>query len=440
MSSNFENMRLFSGTANNPLAQEIAAELDIELSDISLSKFSCGENYARVNDSIRGIDAYVVQSIGLNPNDDYMELFLILDALKRASTKRIHVVIPHFGYARQDKKSAPREPISSRLIADLLSAVGFDRLITVDLHSDQIQGFFNRPVDHLTCLPLFSDYFKQKNLDNLAVVAPDTGRAKFAKKLGDQLNADLVVLHKTRPKHNVAEITNVVVNEEGNVDFTDSSKTENTRVSYPIHHIDNIVKPKSKGNHATKVIFLTCDAYGVLPPVSKLNKQQAMYQYLSGYTAKVAGTELGITEPTSTFSTCFGSPFLTVHPTLYADILGNKIDAHNADAYLVNTGWTGGSYGIGSRISLKNTRAIIDAILDGSIENSEFETTRYFKLQIPKSLPNVSSQILNPSNAWEDKAAYQATATKLAKEFKSNFNKFIDTDSGKAVQEFGPEC
>ncbi len=237
-----------------------------------------------------------------------------------------------------------------------------------------------------------------------------------------------------------ALLENVVVNEEGNVDFTDSSKTENTRVSYPIHHIDNIVKPKSKGNHATKVIFLTCDAYGVLPPVSKLNKQQAMYQYLSGYTAKVAGTELGITEPTSTFSTCFGSPFLTVHPTLYADILGNKIDAHNADAYLVNTGWTGGSYGIGSRISLKNTRAIIDAILDGSIENSEFETTRYFKLQIPKSLPNVSSQILNPSNAWEDKAAYQATATKLAKEFKSNFNKFIDTDSGKAVQEFGPEC
>ena len=237
-----------------------------------------------------------------------------------------------------------------------------------------------------------------------------------------------------------ALLENVVVDEKGNVDFTDSSKTENTRVSYPIHHIDNIVKPKSKGGHANKVIFLTCDAYGVLPPVSKLSKEQAMYQYLSGYTAKVAGTELGITEPTSTFSACFGSPFLTVHPTKYADILGEKIEKHNADAYLVNTGWTGGSYGIGNRISLKNTRAIIDAILDGSIEDSEFETTKYFKLQIPKTLPNVNSEILNPRNAWKDKDAYQETAVKLAKEFKANFNKFIATDSGKAVQEFGPEC
>ena len=134
------------------------------------------------------------------------------------------------------------------------------------------------------------------------------------------------------------------------------------------------------------------------------------------------------------------SPFLTVHPTKYADILGEKIEKHNADAYLVNTGWTGGSYGIGNRISLKNTRAIIDAILDGSIEDSEFETTKYFKLQIPKTLPNVNSEILNPRNAWKDKDAYQETAVKLAKEFKANFNKFIATESGKAVQEFGPEC
>ncbi len=203
-------MRIFSGSSNPDIATAIADILSMPLSKIELSKFSCGENYARIGESIRGIDAYVIQSIGLNPNDDYMELFLILDALKRASTKRVHVVIPHFGYARQDKKSAPREPISSRLIADLISAVGFDRLITVDLHSDQIQGFFNQPVDHLTSLPLFVDYFKEKKLDNLAVVAPDTGRAKFAKKLGDQLGADLVVLHKTRPQHNVAEITNIV--------------------------------------------------------------------------------------------------------------------------------------------------------------------------------------------------------------------------------------
>tara|TARA_A100001015_G_C15000466_1_gene718243 strand:+ start:431 stop:1381 length:951 start_codon:yes stop_codon:yes gene_type:complete len=206
----FSEVRIFSGNANLKLGQDIANLLNTNLSSVTLSKFSCGENYARVDESIRGVEAYVVQSIGLNPNDDYMELFLLMDALKRASTKRTHVVIPHFGYARQDKKSAPREPISSRLIADLLSAVGFDRLITIDLHSDQIQGFFNQPVDHINAMPLFIDYFKKKKIDNLAVVAPDTGRAKVAKKLGDKLGADLVLLHKTRPKHNVAEITNVV--------------------------------------------------------------------------------------------------------------------------------------------------------------------------------------------------------------------------------------
>ena len=207
---NFSEMRLFSGNSNLELGSNIAAELTVPLSPITLSKFSCGENYARIDESIRGIEAYIIQSIGINANDDYMELFLMMDALKRASTKRTHVIIPHFGYARQDKKSAPREPISSRLIADLLSAVGFDRLITIDLHSDQIQGFFNQPVDHLTAMPLFIDYFKKKNIENLAVVAPDTGRAKVAKKMGDKLGADLVLLHKTRPKHNVAEITNVV--------------------------------------------------------------------------------------------------------------------------------------------------------------------------------------------------------------------------------------
>ena len=215
MNFDSKSLRLFSGSSNQQLGEAISKSLGIDLAPISLSKFSCGENYARIEGSIRGIDAYVIQSIGDNPNDDYMELFLILDALKRASTKRVHVVIPYFGYARQDKKSAPREPISSRLIADLLSVVGFNRLITVDLHSDQIQGFFNQPVDHLTALPLFVNYFKGKKLDNLAVVAPDTGRAKFAKKLGDQLNADLVVLHKTRPRHNVAEITNVVGDVKG---------------------------------------------------------------------------------------------------------------------------------------------------------------------------------------------------------------------------------
>lgn len=235
-----------------------------------------------------------------------------------------------------------------------------------------------------------------------------------------------------------ALLENVVVNADGSVDYTDGSKTENTRVSYPIYHIDNIVKPVSKGGHANKIIFLTCDAYGVLPPVSKLSKEQAMYQYLSGYTAKVAGTELGITEPTATFSPCFGGPFLTVHPTQYADILGEKMDAHNADAYLVNTGWIGGAYGVGNRISLKNTRAIIDAILDGSIEDAEFETTQYFGVQIPTSLPNVDENVLNPAKSWDDKDAYAETAKKLVSLFQNNFEKYANTPSGAAVKEAGP--
>ncbi len=235
-----------------------------------------------------------------------------------------------------------------------------------------------------------------------------------------------------------ALLENVVVKENGDVDFSDGSKTENTRVSYPIYHIDNIVKPISKGGHANKVIFLTCDAYGVLPPVSKLSKDQAMYQYLSGYTAKVAGTELGVTEPTATFSTCFGAPFLTVHPTKYAEILGQKIQETGANAYLVNTGWTGGAFGVGHRISLKNTRLIIDAILDGSIEETEFVESNVFGFQVPQSIPNVDSEILNPKNTWTDKDAYDKNAEKLAVKFYENFKKFTNTESGKDLEQFGP--
>lgn len=235
-----------------------------------------------------------------------------------------------------------------------------------------------------------------------------------------------------------ALLENVVVDAQGNVDYSDGSKTENTRVSYPIYHIDNIVKPVSKGTHATTIIFLTCDAYGVLPPVSKLTKEQAMYQYLSGYTAKVAGTELGVTEPTATFSTCFGSPFLSVHPTRYAKILGEKIEEHGANAYLINTGWTGGSYGVGQRIALKQTRAIIDAIFDGSIEKADFQTTPRFQLRIPASLPNVDSTILNPVDTWTDKDAFLATAKKLAAQFQDNFKRFETTAEGKQVASAGP--
>ncbi len=201
---------LVSGSSHPQLAANIAHELGVQLGKMSLSRFSCGEIYARVDESIRGEQVYVVQTISDAPNDNYMELFLIIDALKRASASAIHVVVPHFGYARQDKKSAPREPISARVMADLLSAVGFDRLITLDLHADQIQGFFSRPVDHLTALPIFISYFKTKSLPNLVVVAPDAGRAKFAKKLSDRLGAELAIMHKTRPSHNVAEIVNIV--------------------------------------------------------------------------------------------------------------------------------------------------------------------------------------------------------------------------------------
>lgn len=231
-----------------------------------------------------------------------------------------------------------------------------------------------------------------------------------------------------------ALLENVVLDANGVIDFTDGSKTENTRVSYPIDHIDNIVKPVSKGNHPNKIIFLTCDAYGVLPPVAKLNKDQAMYQYLSGYTAKVAGTELGVTEPTATFSSCFGAPFLLVHPTKYAEILGSKMEEHKSEAYLVNTGWAGGSYGVGKRMSLKATRAIIDSILDGSINKSDTEQTAIFGFEVPTEIPGVDSKLLKPRNAWEDKDAYDATITKLAGLFENNFKKFTSTDKGKALE------
>jgi len=236
-----------------------------------------------------------------------------------------------------------------------------------------------------------------------------------------------------------ALLENLDIDESGKVDFTSKAKTENTRVSYPIYHIDNIVKPVSKGTHPSKIIFLTCDAYGVLPPVARLNKEQAMYHYLSGYTAKVAGTELGVTEPKATFSACFGLAFLLLHPTKYADILGEKMVQHKSVAYLVNTGWTGGKYGVGKRMSLKDTRKIIDAILDGSIEKAEFETMPIFNIQIPKVLDGIGDGVLNPRNAWADKEDYDQTAKHLGEMFVANFKKFMDTDIGKGLAEVGPQ-
>ncbi len=236
-----------------------------------------------------------------------------------------------------------------------------------------------------------------------------------------------------------ALLENVKIESNGNVDFSDTSKTENGRVSYPIYHIDNIVQPVSKGGHPNNIIFLTCDAFGVLPPVAKLTDDQAMYQYLSGYTAKVAGTELGVTEPTATFSSCFGSPFLALHPTAYSDVLGKKMAEHGSKAYLVNTGWTGGGYGVGERMSLPATRAIIDAILDGSIEECSFATMPVFKFEIPESLSGVDTQLLNPRNTWEDTTAYDATLRKLGGMFVDNFVRFTDAKRGKALVAAGPQ-
>jgi phosphoenolpyruvate carboxykinase (ATP) len=234
-----------------------------------------------------------------------------------------------------------------------------------------------------------------------------------------------------------ALLENVVITAEGDIDFKSSQKTENTRVSYPIDHIDKIVKPISAGDHPKKIIFLTCDAFGVLPPVSKLTKQQAMYQFLSGYTAKVAGTELGIKEPQATFSSCFGQAFLLLHPTVYAKILGERMEAHGSQAYLVNTGWMGGSYGVGKRMDIKETRAIIDAISDFSIEQVEFENFPIFNFMVPKSLNGVDSRALNPRNTWQDQRLYDETLKKLAKMFVDNFKTFETTPEAKVLAEQG---
>jgi phosphoenolpyruvate carboxykinase (ATP) len=235
-----------------------------------------------------------------------------------------------------------------------------------------------------------------------------------------------------------ALLENIVMDENKKVDYSDKSKTENTRVSYPIHHIENHCKSLQAG-HPKNIIFLTADAFGVLPPVSKLTKEQAMYYFLSGYTAKVAGTERGITEPVATFSSCFGEPFLPLHPTVYAKLLGEKIDKHKVNVFLVNTGWSGGSYGVGKRMSIKATRSCIDAILDGSINNVEFEKIPVFNLSVPKKLKGVDTNILNPINTWEDKKGYDETRDNLAKMFVNNFKKYITKDSKYDYSSAGPK-
>ncbi|EMB0752748.1 phosphoenolpyruvate carboxykinase (ATP) [Providencia rettgeri] len=232
-----------------------------------------------------------------------------------------------------------------------------------------------------------------------------------------------------------ALLENVMVLADGTVDFNDGSKTENTRVSYPIYHIDNIVKPVSKAGHATKVIFLTADAFGVLPPVSRLTPEQTQYHFLSGFTAKLAGTERGVTEPTPTFSACFGAAFLSLHPTQYAEVLVKRMEAAGAKAYLVNTGWNG----TGKRISIKDTRAIIDAILSGDIEKSDMIKLPVFDLEVPTALPGVDTNILDPRNTYADKALWDEKAKDLAERFVKNFDKYTDTPAGEALVKAGPK-
>ncbi len=232
-----------------------------------------------------------------------------------------------------------------------------------------------------------------------------------------------------------ALLENVTVDANGKIDFTDGSTTQNTRVSYPINHIENIVKPVSKAGAAKKVIFLTADAFGVLPPVAKLTKEQTKYHFLSGFTAKLAGTERGVTTPQPTFSSCFGAAFLSLHPTKYGEELVKKMEANGAEAYLVNTGWNGS----GKRISIKDTRGIITAILDGSIEKAPTKNLPIFNLEVPTELTGVDTKILDPRDTYSDVKEWDTKADDLANRFIKNFVKFTDNEEGKKLVAAGPQ-
>ena len=233
-----------------------------------------------------------------------------------------------------------------------------------------------------------------------------------------------------------AILENVVFKDNGEVDYMDGSITQNTRVSYPIYHIDNIQEPSFAGN-PTNIFFLTCDAFGVLPPVSKLTPGQAAYHFISGYTAKVAGTEAGITEPVPSFSACFGEPFMPLHPTVYAEMLSKKMQEAGVNVWLINTGWSGGPYGVGSRIKLKYTRAMITAILNGELDDVEFENHPIFGLAMPKTCPNVPEELLDPINTWLQKGAYISKSIQLAHSFHLNFEKFA-SEASDEIMNGGP--
>jgi phosphoenolpyruvate carboxykinase (ATP) len=230
-------------------------------------------------------------------------------------------------------------------------------------------------------------------------------------------------------------LENVVLDPNTRIpDYDDDSLTENTRAAYPVDYIENAVIP-GFGGHPKNVVFLTADAFGVLPPISRLTPEQAMYHFMSGYTAKVAGTEAGVTEPQATFSTCFGAPFMPRPPKVYAEMLGRRLREHHAQCWLVNTGWQGGAYGVGKRMSLPYTRAMVNALVEGKLNNVEFEIEPAFGLTIPRSCPGVPSELLNPRNSWKDKAAYDKAAADLSDRFAKNFEQF---DAPREVKEAGP--
>ena len=218
-------------------------------------------------------------------------------------------------------------------------------------------------------------------------------------------------------------LENIVMDDAGVPDFTNTSKTQNTRGSYPIEFIDNRTAD-SKGGHPQNVIFLTCDAFGVLPPISRLTPEQAAYHFISGYTAKVAGTEIGVKEPQATFSACFGEPFMPMHPGVYADLLSSKMAEHGATAWLINTGWSGGAYGVGSRMKIRHTRAMLNAALDGALDAVEFIQDERFGFEVPMECPDVPADVLQPRSTWENKAEFDATADKLATMFNQNFARY----------------
>nr|WP_320120121.1 phosphoenolpyruvate carboxykinase (ATP) [uncultured Marinifilum sp.] len=230
------------------------------------------------------------------------------------------------------------------------------------------------------------------------------------------------VMHKAEYTKHGAILENAMMYPDGEIDFFDDRYTPNSRASYPLTFLKNIKESSTSGNPTT-ILFLTADAYGVLPPISKLSKEQAMLWFLMGYTSKLAGTETGVTEPQATFSRFFGQPFMPCNPSIYAEMLGDKMDKHNTNVFLINTGWSGGSYGTGSRIKLKYTRAMVDAALNGKLNNGEFIKDDLFHLHIPKTCENVPNEMLNPINTWEDAEKYRKTALKLAKQFSDNFDK-----------------